>query len=86
MGEDCGNFTYISTSGCSVIDYVIVSRNLLHLSLSLHVADKTESKHMLVELFVQTEKEGAEKVRKVIRLKSKNMFGVQIKVTILQRA
>ena len=29
MGEECGNFIYISTSGCSVIDYVIVSRNLL---------------------------------------------------------
>ena len=23
MGEECGNFTYISTSSCSVIDYVI---------------------------------------------------------------
>ena len=65
MGEDCGNFTYISTSGCSVIDYVIVSRNLLHLSLSLHVVDKIESKHMPVGVFVQTEKQGAEKIIKL---------------------
>ena len=67
MGEECGNFTYISTSNCSVIDYVIVSRNLLHL-----LPDKIESKHMPVEFFVQTEKEGAERVRKVF-----NMFRVE---------
>ena len=65
MGEECGNFIYISTSSCSVIDYVTVSINLPHLSRSLHVADKIESKHIPGEEFVQTEKEGAEKVRKV---------------------
>ena len=40
MVEDCGNFNYISTSGCSVTDNVTVSRNLLRLCLSLYVADK----------------------------------------------
>ena len=33
--EERGNFTYISTFSCSVIDCVIVSRNLLHLYPSL---------------------------------------------------
>ena len=61
MGEECGNFTYISTSSCSVIDYVIVSRNLLHLSLSLHVADKIEPKHMPVEFLFKLKKKAQKK-------------------------
>ena len=61
MGEEYGNFIYISTSGCSVIDYVIVSRNLLHLSLSLHVADKIEPKHMPVEFLFKLKKKAQKK-------------------------
>ena len=52
LGDECGKFTYISTSGCSVIDYFIASRQLLHMPISLHVAEKIESKHMPVELFI----------------------------------
>lgn len=48
-GGGDGNFTYVSTSGCSVIDYFIVSRNLFS-SVSLNVAEKIESKHMPVEM------------------------------------
>ena len=35
----------------SVIDCFIVSRHLLHMPISLHVAERTESQHMLVKLF-----------------------------------
>ena len=52
LGDECGKFTYISTSGCSIIDYFIVSRQILHMPISLHVAEKIESKHMPVELFI----------------------------------
>ena len=54
---DCGNFTYVSSSGCSVIDYYIISRNLLPLSLSLKVAQRVESKHMPVELTIGCQRE-----------------------------
>ena len=52
LGDECGKFTCISTSGCSVIDYFIVPRQLLHMSISLHVAERIESKHIPVELFI----------------------------------
>ena len=52
LGDECGKSTYISTSGCSVTYYVIVSRQLLHMPISLHVAEKIESKHMPVELSI----------------------------------
>ena len=42
LGGECGKFIYISTFGCSVIDYFIVSRQLLHMPISLHVAEKIE--------------------------------------------
>ena len=53
---ECGNFTYVSSVGCSVIDYFIVSRCLLlSLTMSLKVAQKIESKHMPVELTVESQ-------------------------------
>ena len=52
LGDECGKFTYISTSGCSVIDHFIVSRQLLHMPISLHIAEENESKHMPVKLFI----------------------------------
>ena len=52
-GDKCGNFTYVSPTGCSVIDYFIVSRNLLSLSLLLNVNCRIESKHMPVELSIE---------------------------------
>ena len=81
LGDKCGKFTYISASGCSVIDYFIVSRQLLHMQISLHVAEKIESKHMLVELFIGIKNERSKQPKNPLKhLKLKNTFGVTIKV------
>ena len=57
MSEDeCENFTYTSSAGCSVIVYFIVSRCLLlSLSMSLKVAQRTESKTTPVELVIESQ-------------------------------
>ena len=81
LGDKCGKFTSISTSGCSVIDYFIVSRQPLHMPISLHVAEKIESKHMLVELFIGIKNERSKQPKNPLKhLKLKNTFGVTIKV------
>lgn len=49
-GTFSGNFTYISSTGCSVIDYFIVSETLLRMCHLLSVLPMVESKHMPVEL------------------------------------
>lgn len=47
------NYTYISTSGCSVNDYAIVSRSLLSLStFEMNICHRIESKHAPIELYV----------------------------------
>ena len=43
-------FTYVSNSGCSVIDYIIVSDTLVSQCLSQNVSNIIESKHAVVEL------------------------------------
>lgn len=48
-GDEEGHFTYISASGCSVIDYFVLSRALLPLCVFLKVGDYVTSKHMPVE-------------------------------------
>ena len=45
-----GNFTYVSNTGCSVIDLFIVSNNLVKLCESLNVLPIVESKHASVTL------------------------------------
>ena len=50
-----GNYTYVSTSGCSVIDYAIISRALLRNCQSLNVRPRVESKHMPVEFTISSE-------------------------------
>ena len=57
LGDECGKFTYISTCDCSVIDYFIVSRHLLHMPISLHDGETIKSKHMPVGLFIGIENE-----------------------------
>ena len=48
-GDECGYFTYVSSVGCGVMNYFIVSRCLLlSLTMPLKVAQKIESKHMPV--------------------------------------
>ena len=45
-----GDFTYISSTGCSVVDYFIVSSCLLQNCISLSVMHEVESKHMPIIL------------------------------------
>ena len=54
-GEESGNYTYVSSSGCSVIDYFVVSNRISLSSLSLKVAEKIESKHMPLELLIKVQ-------------------------------
>jgi hypothetical protein len=49
--ESNANFTYISPTGCSVVDYFILSTPLLSLSPSMFIQQRTESKHMPIELY-----------------------------------
>ena len=49
-GDEDGNFTYISHSGSSIIDYFIMSRCLVHLGLQLSIVPKIDSKHMPVKM------------------------------------
>ena len=49
-GDEEGNYTYITHNGSSVIDYILLSRCLVHLGTRLAVIPNIESKHMPVEL------------------------------------
>ena len=53
-GSNIGNYTYISPMGCSVVDYFVASKTLLSLSLRLNVGQRIESKHMPVELLIES--------------------------------
>ena len=48
-GSNIGNYTYISPTGCSVVDYFVAAKTLLSLSLRLNTGQRIESKHMPVE-------------------------------------
>ena len=56
-GSNIGNYTYISPTGCSVVDYFVASKTLLSLSLRLTVGQRIESKHMPVELLIESKSE-----------------------------
>ena len=43
-----GAFTYISAQGCSLIDYILCSPDLLPLVLDFKIENRTESKHLPV--------------------------------------
>ena len=53
-GSNIGNYTYISPTCCSLVDYFVASKTLLPLSLRLNVGQRRESKHMPVELLIQS--------------------------------
>ena len=48
-GDKEGNYTYIAHNGSSLINYILLSRCLVHLGTRLAVIHNTESKHMPVE-------------------------------------
>ena len=50
LGEESGKFTYVSHTGNSVIDYCIVSRDILNVVSSLSVSESIISPHMPLEL------------------------------------
>ena len=50
LGDQKGNYTHIAHNGSSVIDYVLLSRCLVHLGTRLAVIPNIESKHIPVEL------------------------------------
>lgn len=45
-GDENGHLTYISQSGCSVIDYFILSSNVMYLPRKLIVDERLESQHL----------------------------------------
>ena len=50
FGENSGRFTYVSATGSSVIDYCIVSKDLLHRFTALQVSETILSCHMCLVL------------------------------------
>ena len=52
---DSANFTYVSSTGCSVVDYFIVSKKLLELSPCMSVGQRVDSKHMPIELVLSAQ-------------------------------
>ena len=70
-GDECGYFTYVSSVGCGVMNYFIVSRCLLlSLTMPLKVSQKIEYKHMPVELTVGFQSDRAVLERK----RTKNIY------------
>ena len=49
-GDRIGNFTFISSSGCSVIDYFAISRSNVHLIEDMFVDERIDSQHMPIVL------------------------------------
>ena len=54
LNSESGRYTFVSANGSSVVDYCIVSRDLLPLFLSLHITESVASPHMCLELMVQS--------------------------------
>lgn len=50
LWDSSGDFTYNSPNGSSVIDYFLISAQLVTLSQTLHVASRDKSQHIPVEL------------------------------------
>ena len=55
-GDTSGQYTYISTSGNSVIDYFIFSRSLCSLSYKMLVLERIDLKHMPITCSVRCQK------------------------------
>ena len=70
-GSNIGNYTYISPMGCSVVDYFVASKTLLALSLRLNAGQRIESKHMPVELLIEsnnTEVKRSDNITKLFKI------------------
>ena len=50
-GDETGNFTYLSEHGYSVVDYILMSSDILYLVETLNVNDRIESDRMIVKLY-----------------------------------
>ena len=49
-----GDYTYVSQTGCSLVDYFIISTNMLSKCMRLSVLPMIESKHLAAELSIAT--------------------------------
>ena len=49
-----GDFTYISQTGCSLVDYFIISESMLSKCRRFNVIPMVESKHLAVEMSIVT--------------------------------
>jgi hypothetical protein len=52
-GDKLGQYTYVSDTGCSVIDYFIISRGLSCLPIRMTVENRIDSKHMPITCYCQ---------------------------------
>ena len=82
-GDEDGNFTYISHSGSSIIDYFIMSRCLVYLGLQLSTVPKIDSKHMPVKMSLKLPSTVSGTDAKPKRTRFKSTFGIQKKHNIL---
>ena len=60
-----GDFTYVCQTGCSVVDYFIVSRSFLHRCISLKIIPLIETKHLALELFIDSKGSNRSDVYKI---------------------
>lgn len=56
-GRNSGKFTFVSSTGCSVIDYFMISRDVLPSCHSLIIEDSITSPHMCIELSIEADVE-----------------------------
>lgn len=75
--RNIGNYTYICTNGCSVIDYGLCSGNVLRYMSSFSVEQRTESKHfpILMKFEYQSDLKPANADSK---LENKTIFGYKM--------
>ena len=55
-GDETGHYTFISTTGCSVIDYFALSRSLAHLPQKMYVDERIDSQHMPISCVLRCAK------------------------------
>ena len=87
LGDECGKFTYISTSGCSVIDYFIVARQLLHMRFHCMLLKRLNRSICRLNFLLELKtKDRSNQKTHLKHIKLKNTFGVTIKVMTSQHA
>ena len=87
LGDECGKFTYISTSGCSVIDHFIVSRQLLHMRFHCMLLKRLNRSICRLNVLLELKTKARSNQKPHLKhIKFKNTFGVTVKVMTSQHA